>query len=268
VASLLELQRAFAQGIGGGNVASIEGEIRGGGLPPAARLRIYRNLVRESALEALRSTYPVVERLVGERFFEWVAGTFLADGPSPSGDIEDRGAGLPEYLARSAEVHGLLYLSDVARLEWACHEVLRAPDEAPLDVRPAPSLDGVLELRLRLNPARRLFASDYPVTRIWQAHQQAGEPALRIDLAEGRTRHLILRRDVTVGMKPLSAGEFRLLEALDAGARLGEACEAALQTEPGLGLAAVLTEHLECGTFIELGGASGAPPRPPLAPRE
>lgn len=250
MASLLELQRAFAQGIGVGDVASIEGEIRGGGLPPAARVRIYWNLVRESALDALRSTYPVVERLVGERFFEWVGGRFLADCPSPSGDIEERGAGFPGFLSRSPDVHGLPYLPDVARLEWACHEVLRARDEEPLDVRPAPPLAAMLNLRLRLSPARRLIASDYPVTRIWEAHQQAGEPALRIDLAEGRARHLIFRRDLAVGMKPLSAGEFRLLEALSAGARLGEACEAAVETEPGLGLAAVLTEHIECGSLI------------------
>ena len=264
MASLRELQRAFAHAIGAADVASIEGEIRGDGLSPAARVRIYRNLVREGALEALRSTYPVVERLVGERFFAGVVGRFLADFPSASGDIEERGAGFPEFLSRSRDVHGLPYLADVARLEWACHEVLRAPDQAPLDARVARSLDEVLDARLRLNPAMRLIASDHPVARIWEAHQGTEEPATGIGLAGGGTRLLIFRRELAVGTKPLGAGEFRLLEALNAGARLREACVAAMEREPGLALTALLTEHLECGSFVAAGPPRVAPaPWPP-----
>ena len=53
-----------------------------------ARLAVYANTVRINRQNALRATYPVVERLVGEDFFNYAAETFSRSYPSQSGNLD------------------------------------------------------------------------------------------------------------------------------------------------------------------------------------
>ena len=71
--ALRELQRAFAAALLDEDDRAILPHLVEDGLPAGERLRIYRNTCRSTLVATLRMTYPALERLVGERFFDTVA---------------------------------------------------------------------------------------------------------------------------------------------------------------------------------------------------
>src|ERR1700730_5397699 len=140
--------------------------------PAASRLGVYRNNVQGNFADALRSTFPVIWRLVGADYFRQTAREFQRHHPSRSGDLLHIGKPFPEYLAGLHLDDEFGYLGDVARLEWLVQETLLSAEHAPLDLqklaRVAPAEYDAL--RFALHPALRLFESRYPVLRIWEAN--------------------------------------------------------------------------------------------------
>ncbi len=250
--SLHDLQSRFAEAVFDPKSTGFGMDIRANGLGSARRVSVYRNNVTNSLSEALRVSYPVVERLIGAEFFAHAARCYVRDVPSRSGDLHDYGAAFPAHLARLPGAAALTYLPDVALLEWACQEVFHAPEAEALDL---PSLAAVPsechgDLRLRLHPASRLLASDYPVLRIWQLNQPgyAGEDT--VDLGIGGVRLLVIRRGIETEIEPLSAGEYALLTTLRDAWPLATACGSAQAAEPALDLAATLRGHIARRTVV------------------
>src|SRR5437870_13923798 len=117
--ALLELQRAFAASMLHEDDDTVCGAVVDDGFAAAERLRIYRNTCRSTLIEALRITYPAVDRLVGHAFFDMAAARFIRADPCRSGYLNEYGAGLADFLAALEPARGLPYLADVARFEWA-----------------------------------------------------------------------------------------------------------------------------------------------------
>lgn len=197
----------------------------------AARLGVYRNTVRGTFEGALRSSFPVIARLVGADYFREAARELQRHHPSRSGDLRHAGQPFPAYLARVHAGDGFDYLADVARLEWLIEQSLLAADHAPLDLealsRVAPSAYD--DLRFELHPSLQLFESRYPALRIWEANAgdaRAGdapaEPPL-IDLDSGGVRLAINRRRWQLEFHHVDRGEHAFLRALNQGAAFSTA---------------------------------------------
>jgi len=73
---LHERQVRFRDALLGGPVAPALATIAADGLSAAGRLAIYRHHVVTTLSDALRATYPVVRRLVGDGFFGYLRDTF------------------------------------------------------------------------------------------------------------------------------------------------------------------------------------------------
>jgi len=190
----------------------------------------------------------VVARLVGDAFFRHAALCYAHAWPSRSGNLDDVGQGFAGFLAAWSPAAGLPYLPDVARLEWACHEVSRAPDH-PVGAAATPDAD-ISRRPLRLHPACRVLESVYPILRVWDLNRPGQESDQTVDLREGGVRLLVLRREDRLEMQRLSAGEMALLGALDEGLDVRRAGERAVETEPGLDLAGCLATHLLRGALV------------------
>src|SRR2546428_14152295 len=83
--ALLELQRAFAASMLREEDDAVCGAVVDDGFAAAERLRIYRTTCRSTLIEALRMTYPAVERLVGRDFFDMAGGRHPGPHPPLSG---------------------------------------------------------------------------------------------------------------------------------------------------------------------------------------
>lgn len=250
--SLRSLQSCFAKAVFDPENTAFGLRIRPDGLGSADRLRIYRNNVFASLTEALRACYPVVDRLVGKQFFDFAAHRYIRRYPSASGDLHDFGASFDELLERLPEAASLVYLADVARLEWAYQEVFHAADADPLDLTAIASIpqERYAGLRFRLHAASRLLASAYPVLRIWQVNQPEHRGDDTVDLSAGGIKLLVIRRALEIELEPLSAGEYALLTALAQGRTMDYACEHALAAEPDLDLPATLRSHVRRHTLV------------------
>ena len=101
-----------------------------------ARFAIHRNTVFVGLIETLRSTFPVIGRLVGEDFFRAAARAFAADHPPKSPVLAEYGEGFAGFLEEFEPARELPYLADVARLEWLRNLAFHAPDRAGSRFRP------------------------------------------------------------------------------------------------------------------------------------
>src|SRR2546428_3467781 len=95
--ALLELQRAFAASMLREEDDAVCGAVVDDGFAAAERLRIYRNTCRSTLIEALRMTYPAVQRLVGRDFFDMAAARYAGTHPPQSGYLN-------EYCGQFSEV--------------------------------------------------------------------------------------------------------------------------------------------------------------------
>jgi hypothetical protein len=247
-----ELERGFAAALLGGPEATVLPEILGGGLEPAARLAIYRHHVLSTLTDALKTTYPVVVRLVDERFFAYAADRYIREHPPAGPCLFEYGESLPDFLAAFGACRHLEYLPDVARLEWALNHALHAEDAVALDPRWLARVppEEIGRLTLRLDPSVRLLSSPWPVDQIWRANQPGGDPDATVSLDAGSARLVVWRRDDDVVFKTLAPGDFAFREALSGGRDLESSAEAAGAADPDFDLTGALRELLDDGLLV------------------
>ncbi len=251
---LRDLQAQFTRALFSGGDALIEQIIEPGSLDASTRLGIYRNNVLINYRNALRDTYPVVLRLVGDEFFNAAARVFARESPSASGDLHDYGEEFCGFLAAFPPAQNLPYLADVARLEWAVHRVFHAADTAPLDLSRLAEIgeDRLSALRFNLSPAARVINSLYPIARIWQVSQPGYLGDDTVSLEEGAQRVLVIRRDYVIELKPLSVGEHAMLRSLEAGHSLGHAVNETLAADPDFDVEKFMIDFVATSTFANM----------------
>ncbi len=229
---LAELQARFAAALRGpghdgetADPALIAG-IVDDGLEPAARLNLYRNNARAMFVGALERSFPVIVRRVGDGYFHRLAADYRAAHPSRSGDLHWIGENFPAWLAVRLAGTEYAWLADLARLEWACEEVLVTADSPAISIE---ALGGVApevltQVRLRLQPALRCASSPYPVWSVWRANQP-DQPGDAIAADRGAEHVVITRTDDRPELHLRPEAEVRFIAALASGACLQDALE-------------------------------------------
>lgn len=206
----------------------------------AAGVAVYRNNVRAAYLRVLRDTFPIVERLVGEDFFRYLAHEYFHACPPTSPLVARYGDALPGFIESFAPASGLPYLADVARLElaWlAAYHAAEADSLSPEKIFDAVG-DAPDRARLILHPSMRLISSEYPVYSIWLHNREGRSEPLR--LAEGGERVLLIRPTHKVVTSSVSTAVGAALEAIMAGMSLAEALDAAAEHDAAAPLSEVI----------------------------
>jgi hypothetical protein len=232
--SLLEWQSGFA--------ASLLG--RGG----APGVSVYRSNAFGNWAQALAGAYPIVRKVVGADFFEGLAREYARAYPSASGDLNEYGAGLAEFVAAFPHTQDLPYLPDVARMEWLAHRAYYAADATPFDLTRI-SNSNPESLRPRLAPGCALLASDWPLARIWTVHQHDYEGAIDVDLGAGPDRILAHRPRWRAQVRSLAPGDYRFLDMARQGKTLGEALETAVAEDSAFDAALALAGWVNAGVI-------------------
>ena len=249
--SLLELQRQFSEGVLHSAGSEFMQQVRPGRFAPERHFQVYRNNVFESLTNALKAVYPVVERLVGEGFFRYAAASYIPVHRPESGNLHDFGGNFAGFLSSFPPARELVYLPDVARLEWAMQESFHAGVGQPLTLAILSSIpaEEYGSLRFRLQPSARLLASIYPILRIWQVNQPdyAGDQSINLD--EGGVKLLVIRHQ-EVEMMPLGDGDYSLLSAFVAGATFAQAAKAAMDAQADFDLTGALARHVQQATLV------------------
>lgn len=205
-------------------------------------LDIYRNNYRGNLHDALTGAYPVVKQLVGDEFFRYLSMKFIGQYPSRSVNLHHYGAELAGFIATFPSAKELPYLSDVAMLEWGCHQAYFAEDGQVLDLDELAQVqpEAYSDLVLHLHSSCHLLHSGYPIAAIWHAHQPGAPIDFRIDLDSGPCRVLVSRNNDVVAVAELTEANAVWLQRIQAGAALGEATEETMARYPDFDLLLVL----------------------------
>jgi hypothetical protein len=260
---LRELQASLFEGLYDPTRTDALGLIEPGARSAAEQLTIYRNSMFGGLAKALLDVYPVCNKLVGTEFFGHMSSLYIEQHRSTSPDIGDYGEGLADFIADFAPAASLPYLADVARLEWAWHRAINAPDETALDTADAAVLAGQDVTQLVLQPACSLglLHSSWPVLQIWQANQENASDEI-IALVPGHHDYAIWRHGQDLHIEPLQAVQFRFLSMLGDETSLLAIFENLWREDPGLEIESLLGQVLQAGWCC--GWRTGNTPQPPL----
>jgi len=249
---LREIQERFSANILDAGAAEILRDVKPGVFEPGLRLQVYRNNVYTGFTEALRAVYPVVEKLVGGRFFLYACNEFIARQPSGSGDLHDFGSEFGPFLAAFEPAGELRYLPDVAQLEWYFHETYHEAGAGVLDLEALGRIppEQYERLRFQMNPASRLMKSKFPVVEIWRVNQEdfCGEQLVNLD--DGGVQLLMIRCGEEIEMHPLQAADFKMLSRIARDDALGDCLRAAQDIDPDFDLSGFLPRFVANQTLV------------------
>lgn len=199
------------------------------GSDPTLRFNVYRNNVLVSLIEALATTFPVTQELVGVQFFRAFARLYVRQSPPVSRILFEYGRDFPDFVAGFAPAGDLPYLADVARLEYSRVEAFHAADSGTIGAdafsRLLETPDRLMDLRVRLHPACRIVCSSHAVVSIWAAHQ--GQMPLESVALEQPEDALVFRPAHEARVLALPPGGAAFLGALADRRTLGEAATVA-----------------------------------------
>ncbi|MEO7066774.1 MAG: DNA-binding domain-containing protein [Rhodanobacter sp.] len=244
VPSLRDLQQQFMAALYDADAPGPVAAIAGNGLTAAARLRIYRSSCNESQTAALRVTYPALQALVGDVFFDQTVHSYRRAHPSQSGNLQAFGAKLGDYLETLAACRAYPYLPDVARLEWLRQETILARDVATVVSSAFIERVGstTTPTHVVLHPSLHVVTSRYPVLCIWR---YALHPSVDgLTLGDGECV-VLWREDGEVAMAAVDRASFACIVALQQGASLDAARAEAVLLDPDFDLAACIETLLE-----------------------
>lgn len=242
---LADLQRDFARAILDADEKKFDGlPLRIGGVSSSVALSVYRNTVLGALVNALRLTFPTVEKLVGEQFFDQLCASFVENHPPKDANLAIFGDGFADFIQGYVPAAELKYLADVASLDHAVDRALLKPDTQTAR-RFAIDANVSLDIPLSLSVLRL----QYPADLIRDGLDAGDDEALaRIDLC-GDARWLVLWRAGRNAMvRHVSAPAGAFLDALLAAMPVDDALAMAASYAPlEVALASLQTDIFASG---------------------
>ncbi|HUO23505.1 MAG TPA: DNA-binding domain-containing protein [Caulobacteraceae bacterium] len=211
MADLASLQNRMAQGLLAGRYDALVGAIVAGPIGADEALDIHRATSLGGLVKALRLSFPTVEALVGEAFFEQAALAFVTAQPPSSPWLTGYGAGFAEFLRGHGGAQALAYLPDVARFDWAVEAV--AADALGEDGLRLDLGDAVLTLDASL----RMLAFEHPALDIRDAVEAGDEALAALDPAPRRQAAALWRASEGAGVRSLAPLSAAFLSAILSG---------------------------------------------------
>lgn len=251
--TLRELQVAFAAHLRGEGRPGLAENVVGDTITATARLRIHRHHIERSLVEALASTFPTVQAIVGEAFFRTMAQGFVLRELPGQPVLAEYGAGFPAYVSGYGPAAALPYLGDMAALDWALNLAFHAPLEDRLTAAGLADLSAerLFDLKPVLAAGSILLRSPYPIDRIWHA-SQPGTNIASVSLEDGPASMLVLRRPDDAAFASFDPVEGVFIAALVDGSSFGQAAEAAVSAGPSFDPAKTLARLLALEAFAAL----------------
>ena len=214
------------------------------------RLKVYRNNIVGSLTDLLKVTFPVLQKLVGEKFFETLARSFILENPPRKGVLSHYGEGLDDFIKTFEPTKSMPYLADIAAYEIAKNHSYHAADDLPLTPEQLASIPPEELANLSINLRRHVFLiqSAYPLTAI-ETFCLQNDPDGTLDMDQGGEQLMVFRQNFESVTLPLSDDEFVFLKKLQNGKTLGEATEETMTDFSDFDIQAILQKHLQLETF-------------------
>ncbi|MEE9303571.1 MAG: DNA-binding domain-containing protein [Thiotrichaceae bacterium] len=194
-----------------------------------ARINIYRNNTLGSLKSTLSQIFPVCETLVGTNYFSQLATSHILKNPSQHHNLDCYGETfsltIKNLVTEHIELEDVAYLADVAQLEWLLHQSYYAPDRMCFDLQRFSSLATEQQMQVRFILAKdvALMDSPYPVSDIWNQHQQKDVGFTDYNVEDKQHSYVLVQREKWQSQPQLiNAALYHLLVVISQGALLLE----------------------------------------------
>lgn len=190
------------------------------------RLGIYRNAYRMRLLEVLATSYPVLQKYIGETEFETLAFGFIDANPSHYRSIRWYGAELWQFIRAQSRYEEYPYLAELALLEWTLALVFDGADSDVLDISAMATVPPEKwgDLRFTLHPAIQRLTLEWNVVAIWGAITDDATPPEPLQSAKA-VRWIVWRNQYMTQFASLGDDEAYALDAITKNITFGEICE-------------------------------------------
>ena len=198
-------------------------------IPGQVATDIYRNNTIGCRKRTLQAIYPVIEKILGAACFDRLAHDFVTASPSVDSDLNLYGEGFSGFLHKVANneitFSELLYLKDLATLEWLYHKAYYSADDLPLSASQFADLDD----SVRIERSRSLYcmSSLYPVYAIWQNHQ-GNNSVNEVPALTDEDFILIFRQHGHPVVQQLDREEWSILQCVEAQKELDDVVQSTL----------------------------------------
>ena len=201
-----------------------------GRVAAADALHAHRNTVLGGLSHALRQSYPAIDRLVGEAFFDRMAVAWARTQPPAEPQLAGYGAGFAEFVAGFPGVEALPFIAELARLEWQFDELARMRPDRGSALQADRSQDAIElggGLVLRFAATLRVLVTRHPVAALREALLQEDAPRVgTLAQSPGVHAQALWRGPAGVCVRLLHPAAARCLVLLQAGEALPLALEA------------------------------------------
>ena len=243
-------QRAFRAALLDARMPVPDGLLDAEKQPAGRRFDVYRNNVVVSLVEALKTAFPLVQRLIGEQNFDTLATLYVRAHPPLSPLMMFYGAEFPAFLEGFEPLSHIGYLPDAARLDLAMRASYHAADTPPFDPNGLQKLSGdaLMDAKVTLAPSTIFLPSRWPLFDIWAFNTVENAPKPKAVAQDV----LVTRPEFDPSPRAMPAGALTWFEALKMGQSFGEALLTAQETTPAFDLTASLTLALETQAFQKI----------------
>lgn len=226
--TLREVQKVFAQALNEHQTSGLAKMIKQGRFAPEELVQVYQNNFEISFTDALAAIFVSLEKIVGSVCFAQLARRYLRDHPSGSGDLHQFGSHLAASLSQTPGLENLPYLSDIASIDWAWHEVFHAEGptwpEADALQQQLQAMQG--DIAFVFNTSFRLLITSHSVFRLWChcRETQGFEDESNLAFEPGSEYVLLYRQGLDVVVQTLGQKQGRWLQSLGRGKTLLQTC--------------------------------------------
>ena len=222
--ALAELQRDFPCHVMHGHERIIEAVGGTPRVPATARLGIYSEAYRLRLSDALASTLPRLQQLLGEDPFAALALEYIDLTPSSYASIRWFGEQLPRLLRRSFPDRP--WLAELATWEWAIAAAFDGPDAEPVGID---TLAAVLPeqwpaLQFEFHPTVHCLQLRTNAAQLFKALTEEALPPAGVILEQPQS-WMIWRQGLKTQYRSLDADESAALQAMRAGGTFEALCD-------------------------------------------
>ena len=226
--TLAQLQQAFLAELAGEPQDAFRKTVvdnrLAGKMSKLKRISIYQQTHLAARVGALENIYPICRQILGEALFDRIACQYVKANPSLQWDLNIQGADYYQALSQTITAHQslseLVYLPDLARLEWYFHLCYYAP----ANQLHQPTSDNPEQITFALDSSLQLFKCDWPIAQIWQINRQ-GEGEQSVEHNQEVYHHIVHREEFAPQVYTLEAEQYALLEDCQQGKSLATLAE-------------------------------------------
>lgn len=207
-----------------------------------ARLNIYRNNVFGNFESVLSSTFEVVKKIVGEKYFQQLITEYIKNYPSKSGNLDLYGESFAKLIKKQLSQHRLLYLEDVAKIEFLYHKSYFAKNaKKSFDLEKFKKLkpQDYQNLTFKLHPSCYLISSNFPIYEIWQNNLNNSKKQIKVIEKE---QFLLIDRSLNQSkISKISQAEYLFLKLINKKKKLYETYEE---------ICRITNQEIDIGSFL------------------